>query len=38
MLRGIEGDELRVMQEWMSEDRRRERNDRWVNVLVGKMG
>lgn len=31
-------DELRVMQEWMSEDRRRERSDRWVNVLVGKTG
>jgi len=30
--------ELRVMQEWMSEDRRRERSDRWVNVLVGKTG
>jgi len=29
-------DELKVMQEWMSEDRRRERSDRWVNVLVGK--
>lgn len=29
---------LRVMQEWMSEDRRRERSDRWVNVLVRKTG
>lgn len=29
---------LRVVQEWLSEDRRRERSDRWVNVLVGKMG
>lgn len=33
---GVAG--LRVMQEWISEDRRRERSDRWVNVLVGKMG
>lgn len=33
---GVAG--LTVMQEWMSEDRRRERSDRWVNVLVGKMG
>jgi len=38
MLRGNGVNELRVMQEWMSEDQRRERNDRWVNVLVGKMG
>ena len=38
MLRGIEGAGLRVVREWMSEDRRRERNDRWVNVLVGKIG
>lgn len=37
MLRGIEGVGLRVMQEWMSEDQRRERSDRWVNVLIGKM-
>ncbi|WP_227741467.1 MULTISPECIES: bifunctional 2-polyprenyl-6-hydroxyphenol methylase/3-demethylubiquinol 3-O-methyltransferase UbiG [Pantoea] len=36
VLKGIEVDELRVIQEWMSEDRRRERSDRWVNVLVGK--
>ncbi|MDU7840416.1 MAG: class I SAM-dependent methyltransferase [Pantoea sp.] len=36
MLRENGVDELRVMQEWMSEDRRRERSDRWVNVLVGK--
>lgn len=38
LLRGIEGVGLRVMQEWISEDRRRERSDRWVNVLVGKIG
>ena len=38
MLRGNGVDELKVMQEWISEDRRRERSDRWVNVLVGKMG
>lgn len=38
ILRGIEGVGLRVMQEWISEDRRRERSDRWVNVLVGKIG
>lgn len=38
MLRENEIDELRVMQEWMSEDRRRERSNRWVNVLVEKMG
>lgn len=37
ILRGSEGSGLRVMREWMSEDRRRERNDRWVNVLVGKI-
>jgi SAM-dependent methyltransferase len=33
---GVAG--LEVMQEWMSEDQRRERSDRWVNVLVGKTG
>jgi len=38
MLKRIEGAELKVMQEWMSEDRRRERSDRWVNVLIGKRG
>jgi len=38
MLRENGVDELRVMQEWMSEDRRRERSDRWVNVLIGKTG
>jgi len=38
MLRENGVNELRVMQEWLSEDRRRERSDRWVNVLVGKMG
>lgn len=38
MLRENGVSELKVMQEWMSEDRRRERNDRWVNVLVGKIG
>ncbi|MDT0175391.1 class I SAM-dependent methyltransferase [Enterobacter sp. BRE11] len=38
MLRENRIDELRVMQEWISEDRRRERSDRWVNVLVGKTG
>jgi len=37
VLRGNGVNELRVMQEWMSEDQRRERSDRWVNVLVGKM-
>jgi len=38
MLRENGVNELRVMQEWMSEDRRRERSDRWVNVVMGKMG
>jgi len=28
---------LRVMQEWISEDQRRERNDRWVNVIIEKI-
>jgi len=38
MLREIEGAGLRVTQEWLSEDRRRERSERWVNVLVEKTG
>ena len=38
VLRGIKVDELRVIQEWMSKDQRRERSDRWINVLVGKTG
>jgi len=29
---------LRVVQEWMSEDRRPDRNDRWVNVIIEKIG
>jgi len=29
---------LRVVQEWMSEDRRPDRNDRWVNAIIGKVG
>ena len=36
VLKGIEVDELRVIQEWMSEDRRPERRDSWMNVIIGK--
>ncbi|WBG90526.1 class I SAM-dependent methyltransferase [Pantoea piersonii] len=36
ILRGSEGSGLRVVQEWMSEDRRPERRDSWVNVITGK--
>ncbi|WBV21141.1 class I SAM-dependent methyltransferase [Pantoea piersonii] len=36
MLRGSEGSGLRVVQEWMSEDRRPERRDSWMNVIIGK--
>ena len=37
-LRGIEGAGLRVVQEWMSKDRRPERRESWVNVIIEKVG
>lgn len=37
ILRGSEGSGLRVMREWMSEDRRSERRDSWVNVIIEKV-